>query len=35
MFFERPVELRERHPDLYAELGRFYRQDPASFPGGQ
>ncbi|MGI9044556.1 MAG: zinc-dependent peptidase [Gemmatimonadaceae bacterium] len=35
MFFERPVELRERHPDLYAELGRFYKQDPASFPGGR
>ncbi|MGK2962883.1 MAG: zinc-dependent peptidase [Gemmatimonadaceae bacterium] len=35
MFFERPTELRARHPDLYAELGRFYRQDPASFPGGQ
>jgi Mlc titration factor MtfA (ptsG expression regulator) len=31
MFFERPVELRERHPELYDELKRFYRQDPAAF----
>lgn len=30
-FFERPHALRSRHPALYAELGRFYRQDPASF----
>jgi Mlc titration factor MtfA (ptsG expression regulator) len=30
-FFERPVELRERHPRLYAELQRFYRQDPAGW----
>jgi Mlc titration factor MtfA (ptsG expression regulator) len=28
-FFEKPHELRERHPELYAELGRFYRLDPA------
>lgn len=28
-FFERPVELREKHSALYAELKRFYRQDPA------
>jgi len=28
-FFERPVELRERYPDLYRELKGFYRQDPA------
>lgn len=28
-FFERPVELRERYPDLYEELKGFYRQDPA------
>lgn len=33
MFFERPHELRSKHPELYAELGRFYRQDPASFAG--
>jgi Mlc titration factor MtfA (ptsG expression regulator) len=31
MFFERPFELKARHPELYGELGRFYRQDPASF----
>ena len=31
MFFERPHDLRAKHPELYAELGRFYRQDPASF----
>lgn len=28
-FFERPVALRARHPELYAELGKFFRQDPA------
>lgn len=28
-FFERPLELRERYPDLYRELKGFYRQDPA------
>ncbi len=28
-FFERPVELEARHPELYAELKAFYRQDPA------
>lgn len=31
-FFERPVELRARHPELYAELKGFYRQDPAELP---
>ena len=29
LFFERPVEMRERYPDLYGELRGFYRQDPA------
>ncbi|MGH7613902.1 MAG: zinc-dependent peptidase [Gemmatimonadales bacterium] len=29
-FFERPVELRQRYPDLYEELKGFYRQDPAA-----
>ncbi len=29
-FFERPLPLRARHPQLYAELGRFFRQDPAA-----
>lgn len=28
-FFERPRELRDWHPELYGELKRFYRQDPA------
>ncbi|HUV35875.1 MAG TPA: M90 family metallopeptidase, partial [Patescibacteria group bacterium] len=28
-FFEMPVELKARHPELYAELRKFYRQDPA------
>lgn len=31
MFFERPAELREKHPELYEELKGFYLQDPASF----
>jgi MtfA peptidase len=31
-FFERPSELAQRHPRLYAELRRFYRQDPADWP---
>jgi Mlc titration factor MtfA (ptsG expression regulator) len=29
-FFERPRALRRRHPALYEELVRFYRQDPAA-----
>jgi MtfA peptidase len=29
-FFERPRELRQRHPGLYQQLAAFYRQDPAS-----
>ena len=28
-FFERPRRLREEAPDLYAELSRFFGQDPA------
>ncbi|MDF2695863.1 MAG: hypothetical protein K0S65_4246 [Labilithrix sp.] len=28
MFFEKPTQLRTRHPDLYAALADFYRQDP-------
>lgn len=31
VFFELPVELRERHAALYAELRSFYRLDPASW----
>jgi Mlc titration factor MtfA (ptsG expression regulator) len=30
-FFERPHALRRRHPELYAELKTFYRQDPSTF----
>ena len=33
LFFERPVELRQRHPALYEELRSFYRQDPATWNG--
>jgi Mlc titration factor MtfA (ptsG expression regulator) len=29
VFFNRPLEVREHEPALYAELRRFYRQDPA------
>ena len=28
-FFEKPTVLARRHPELYAELRGFYRQDPA------
>jgi len=28
-FFEKPIPLRRRHPDLYNTLRDFYRQDPA------
>ncbi len=28
-FFEKPGALEKRHPELYAELRSFYRQDPA------
>lgn len=31
-FFERPEQLRERHPALYAELSRFYNLDLAALP---
>jgi MtfA peptidase len=30
-FFERPSLLRARHPELYAELEKFFRQDPARY----
>src|SRR5437588_6942177 len=30
-FFERPRALRAKHPELYAELARFFRQDPVSY----
>jgi MtfA peptidase len=28
-FFEKPVEMRRYHPELYRELQRYYQQDPA------
>lgn len=31
-FFERPRQMRERHPELYEELKQYYRQDPAQWP---
>ena len=30
-FFEKPRQLCKRHPDLYAALKQFYRQDPAAW----
>ena len=30
-FFETPLAVRTRHPELYDELTRFYRQDPAEW----
>jgi Mlc titration factor MtfA (ptsG expression regulator) len=30
MFFEKPQQLKKRHPDLYEELAAFYKQDPAT-----
>lgn len=30
-FFERPLALRAKQPDLYAQLAAFYCQDPASY----
>jgi Mlc titration factor MtfA (ptsG expression regulator) len=31
-FFEKSIQLRERHPALYEQLKLFYKQDPASWP---
>ncbi|PCJ42911.1 MAG: hypothetical protein COA71_05300 [SAR86 cluster bacterium] len=30
-FFEKPKQLENRHPELFAELKKFYRVDPASW----
>ena len=30
-FFEMPQLLLKRHPNLYAELKKFYKQDPAAW----
>lgn len=32
VFFEQPRELAERHADLYEQLKRYYRLDPAAWP---
>jgi len=29
-FFEKPRQLKRKHPELYAELADFYRQDPVA-----
>ncbi len=34
-FFENSLQLKEQHPQLYEELRRFYRQDPASTDVGE
>jgi MtfA peptidase len=31
LFFERPLEMRATHPELYAELQGYYAQDPAQW----
>ena len=33
MFFESSRALKQSHPELYGQLARFYRQDPASRGG--
>src|SRR6266576_713780 len=33
VFFERPRALKQRHPALYSQLERFYRQDPTTYTG--
>jgi Mlc titration factor MtfA (ptsG expression regulator) len=30
-FFKNAERMRTRHPELYAELRAFYRQDPAAY----
>ena len=30
VFFDRPIELQQHHPELYDVLAQFYRQDPAA-----
>jgi MtfA peptidase len=32
-FFERPCALRARHPKLYAELRKYFQQDPIDYSG--
>ena len=31
VFFQQPIELRTRHPQLYRFLGRYFRQSPATW----
>jgi len=28
-FFEKPIQLKRRHPELYAQLAEYFQQDPA------
>jgi Mlc titration factor MtfA (ptsG expression regulator) len=30
-FFERPRALKKKHPALFAQLQRFYKQDPTTY----
>jgi Mlc titration factor MtfA (ptsG expression regulator) len=32
-FFEKPTQLRSKHPELYTQLQTFYQQDPAARAG--
>jgi Mlc titration factor MtfA (ptsG expression regulator) len=34
MFFEQPMQIREKHPELYTALKEFYKQDPAAWNTG-
>lgn len=34
VFFEKPVDMKKMLPDLYAQLARYYRIDPAGWWGG-
>lgn len=34
VFFEEPCALRAAYPEVYAQLGRYYRQDPARHADG-
>ena len=27
-FFEKPAQMKKKHPELYEELKEYYRQDP-------
>jgi Mlc titration factor MtfA (ptsG expression regulator) len=32
-FFEKPVQMKDKLPDLYEQLEKFYGLDPASWRG--